>query len=154
MRCATGPCSAAPAPTASPVRTVDYTSVKLIHLGAVALSFAGFFARGLGAIRGAAWTRSRAARTLPHVVDTVLLASAIALAWMLRVSPLEAPWLAAKIGALVLYIGLGMVALRSATPSRLRIAAYAAALATFLYIVSVAVSKDPAGYLAWLPRGL
>jgi uncharacterized membrane protein SirB2 len=133
---------------------LDYASVKLIHQGAVALSLAGFFARGLGALRGAAWTRSRAARTLPHVVDTVLLASAIALAWMLRLSPLEAPWLLAKIVALVLYIGLGMVALRAGTPFKLRIAAFAAALATFLYIVSVAVSKDPAGYLGWFQRAL
>jgi uncharacterized membrane protein SirB2 len=133
---------------------VDYQNVKLIHQGAVALSFAGFFARGLGALRGAAWIRSRAARTLPHVVDTVLLVSAIALAWMLRISPLAAPWLLAKIVALVLYIGLGMLALRPATPRALRITAYVAALATFLYIVSVALSKDPGGYLPWLQRGL
>jgi uncharacterized membrane protein SirB2 len=133
---------------------VDYASLKLIHQGAVALSFAGFFARGLGALRGAAWIRSRAARTLPHVVDTVLLVSAIALAWMLRLSLLEAPWLLAKIIALVVYVGLGVLALRPGTPRELRTAAYVAALATFIYIVSVALSKDPAGFLPWLRRGL
>jgi len=133
---------------------VDYASLKLIHQGAVALSFVGFFARGLGALRGAAWIRSRAARTLPHIVDTVLLVSAIALAWMLRLSLLEAPWLLAKIIALVVYVGLGMLALRPETPRELRIAAYVAALATFLYIVSVALSKDPGGYLPPLRRWL
>jgi uncharacterized membrane protein SirB2 len=134
----------------SPVRAMDYTTVKFIHQSAVVVSFAGFFARGIGALREAAWVRGRAARRLPHLVDTVLLASAIALAWMLRLSPLDAPWLLAKIIGLLLYIGLGMLALKPLRPAPLRVTAFVAALVTFAYIVSVAVSKDPAGLLAWI----
>ena len=37
------------------------------------------------------------AKTLPHLVDTVLLLSALTLAWMLRLTPGNAPWLLAKI---------------------------------------------------------
>ena len=48
---------------------MDYALIKTVHQGAVALSVAGFFARGAAALAGAAWVRSRAARTLPHVVD-------------------------------------------------------------------------------------
>ena len=129
---------------------MDYATVKLIHQGAVAVSFTGFFARGLGSLSGARWVRERAARTLPHIVDTVLLVSAIALAWMLRLSPLQAPWLLAKIVGLVLYIALGMLALRPGRPDAVRVGAFVAALATFGYIVSVALSKDPAGFLAWI----
>src|SRR5262252_4783429 len=114
---------------------MDYATVKLIHQGAVAVSIMGFFARGLGSLRGARWVRERAARTLPHIVDTVLLVSAIALAWMLRLSPLQAPWL---------------LALRPGRPDAVRVGAFVAALATFGYIVSVALSKDPAGFLAWI----
>jgi uncharacterized membrane protein SirB2 len=81
-------------------------------------------------------------------VDTVLLASAVALAYSLRLSPATAPWLLAKVVGLVAYIGLGTVALRFGRTRTTRIAAWAAALLVFGYIVSVAVSKDPRGPLA------
>jgi uncharacterized membrane protein SirB2 len=126
---------------------VDYALVKAVHVGAVVLSAAGFVARGLGALRGAAWVRGRAARTLPHVVDTVLLASALALAWMLGITPAGAPWLAAKIGGLLAYIALGMVALRPGRPTGVRAAAWVGALAVLGWIVSVAITKRPAGWL-------
>jgi uncharacterized membrane protein SirB2 len=125
-----------------------YATVKMIHMSAVGVSFCGFFARGIGTLRGATWARGRTARTLPHVVDTVLLASAIALAWMLRLNPLETPWLLAKIVGLVVYIGLGMVTLRPGRPAAVRTGAWVAALLVFVYIVSVAVTKHPAGVLA------
>ena len=131
---------------------MDYATLKLVHQGAVALSLAGFAARGLGSFAGAAWVQGRAARRLPHVIDSVLLLSALGLAWMLRLSPLEAPWLLAKLIALLAYIGLGVLALRPGRPLAFRVAAWLAALAAFGYIVSVAISKDPAGYFAWLLR--
>lgn len=127
---------------------MDYPAVKLIHQGAVTLSIAGFLARGAGSLSGAAWVRSRCARTLPHLVDTVLLASAIALAWTLRLNPLETPWLAAKIVGLLVYIGLGMVALKPTRPRAVRAAAWLAALACFAQIVATALTKSPLGLLA------
>jgi len=127
---------------------VDYLAVKLIHQGAVTLSIAGFLARGAGSLSGAAWVRSRTARTLPHLVDTVLLASAIALAWTLRLNPLETPWLAAKIAGLLAYIGLGMVALKPARPRAVRALAWLAALLCFAQIVATALTKNPLGLLA------
>lgn len=127
---------------------MDYATFKLIHQGAVALSITGFFARGAGALAGAAWARGRVARTLPHIVDTVLLLSAIALAWMLRLNPMDTPWLAAKIAGLLAYIGLGMVALKPGRPLALRAAAWIAALLCFAQIVATAISKDPLGLLA------
>lgn len=129
---------------------MDYALVKLLHQTAVALSATGFAARGLGALAGAGWVRSRLARSLPHVIDTVLLGSALALAWLLRLNPLHTPWLAAKIVGLLAYIGLGMLALRPGRPRPQRAAAGLAALAVLGYIVSVAISKQPAGFFAWL----
>lgn len=125
-----------------------YATIKLVHMTAVAVSFAGFFARGAGMLRGASWVRGRLARTLPHVVDTVLLASAIALAWMLRLNPLDAPWLAAKIVGLLIYIWLGMLALRPGRSPVVRGSAWVAALVVFGYIVAVAWTKSPAGFFA------
>ena len=89
-----------------------YAVLKAIHVGAVALSGAGFFARGLGMLAGARWVHGRLARVAPHLVDTTLLVSAVALAWTLRVSPLTDAWLAAKLIGLLAYVGLGLVALR------------------------------------------
>jgi uncharacterized membrane protein SirB2 len=127
---------------------VDYLMLKAVHQTAVVVSFCGFAARGGGALAGAAWTTHRVAKTLPHVVDTVLLASALAMAWMLRLNPAQAPWLMAKIVGLLLYIGLGVIALRPATPRRVRAAAWVGALLVFAWIVSVALTKRPAGFLA------
>ncbi|HET7863260.1 MAG TPA: SirB2 family protein [Burkholderiaceae bacterium] len=126
---------------------MDYFTVKTLHQTAVALSFTGFFARGCGALLGATWVRSRAAKTVPHVVDTVLLASAITLAWMLQLNPLSTPWLLAKIVALLVYIVLGAVALREGRSRPARAAAWVAALLTFGYIVSVAITKSPLGFI-------
>lgn len=127
---------------------MDYTTIKLIHQSAVTLSFAGFLARGVGMLRDASWIRHRIAKTLPHLVDTVLIVSAIALAWMLRLTPTKAPWIAAKIGGLVLYIALGLVALRFGRTKTVRAGAWIAAMLTFAWIVSVAITKDPRGFLA------
>ena len=132
---------------------MDYALIKAVHQGAVALSVAGFFARGAAALAGAGWVRSRLARTLPHIVDSVLLASALALAWMLRLTPGNAPWLTAKIVGLLAYIGLGVVALRPGRPMPVRAAAWVAALAVVGWIVSVALLKDPRGFFASIPGG-
>jgi uncharacterized membrane protein SirB2 len=127
---------------------MNYLAIRTVHESAVALSIAGFFLRGAAGLAGAAWVRGRAARTVPHVVDTVLLASAIALAWMLGITPFTAPWLMAKVLGLLAYIGLGVVALRPSNPRSVRAVAWLAALATAGWIVSVAITKDPAGFLA------
>lgn len=127
---------------------MDYFTLKLIHQTAVALSFCGFFARGAGSLAGAAWVRGRAARSLPHLVDSVLLLSALTLAFMLRLDPVNAPWLLAKLTALMVYIGLGIVALRPSFPLRTRAIAWVAALLTFGYMVSAAITKSPLGVFA------
>jgi uncharacterized membrane protein SirB2 len=127
---------------------MDYAAWKLLHQITAALSLAGFVARGLGSFAQAAWARHRVTRTAPHVVDTLLLLSALVMAWMLRLTPTTAPWLVAKIAGLLLYIALGMLALRPGRPLALRITAWVAALVVFGWIVSVAITKQPLGLLA------
>lgn len=126
---------------------MDYFTLKMIHQTAVALSVTGFFARGLASLLGANWVHGRLAKTLPHLVDSVLLISALLLAWMLRLTPDSAPWLMAKIAGLLLYIALGVVALRHGRPAAVRGTAWIAALATYAWIVSVAITKNPLGFL-------
>ena len=124
--------------------------LKLVHQTAVALSISGFLARGFAALAGAAWVRGRLARTLPHAVDTMLLASALGLAWELRLNPLTTPWLLAKIVELPLYIALGMVALKPGLPRAVRGAALIGALLCFAQIVASAITKSAVGLLAWI----
>lgn len=129
---------------------MDYFTVKLIHQSAVALSITGFAIRGAASLMGARWVSSRAAKTLPHLVDSVLLLSALTLAGMLHLSPERAPWLMAKIAGLLLYIVLGVVALKPGRPMAVRASAWVAALVVVGWIVSVAVTKSPLGFLAAL----
>lgn len=129
---------------------MTFAEIKLIHETAAAISIIGFIARGAGMLGGARWLARRSVKTLPHVVDTVLLASAITLAWELRLSPLATPWLAAKIVGLVVYIVVGMFALRLGRTRAVRATAFVAAVVVFAWIVSVAFTKDPRGFLVWL----
>lgn len=128
----------------------NYTVLKLVHQTAVVLSITGFVARGAASLEGAGWVRGRWARTVPHVVDTVLLLSALALLWTLRMRPDQAPWLLAKLIGLVAYVGLGVVALRPGRPRSVRAAAFASALVVVAWIVSVAFTKNPLGFFAVL----
>ena len=92
--------------------------------------------------------RRRAARVLPHVIDTALLVSGIGLAWTLRLNPLATPWLLAKIVLLLIYIGLGIVALRGGLPRSVRLLAFAAALLCVAQIAAMALTKQLAGLMA------
>ena len=88
-------------------------------------------------------------RIIPHIVDTVLLASAIWLAWSLGLGPFSHGWILAKITGLVAYIVLGTIALRRGRTRGVRTAAFVAALAVAGYIVTVAVTRNALGPLAW-----
>ena len=121
---------------------MDYLLLKLTHVACVVLSYGGFLLRGVWMIRDSRMLERRWVRVLPHVVDTVLLASAIGLAAMLKQYPLAEPWLTAKVVALLLYIGLGMVALRYGTTRSIRTGAWIAAQGVFLYIVAVALTRN------------
>ena len=129
---------------------MDYLALKLIHQSAVALSLSGFMIRGAACLSGAAWVKTRLAKTLPHIVDTVLLISALWLAWVLGATPANSPWLLAKILGLFVYIGLGIVALRAGLSKKVRASAWLAALGVAGWMVSVAITKMPMGCLrAW-----
>jgi uncharacterized membrane protein SirB2 len=123
---------------------MDIALIKTIHVGCAALSIAGFGLRAAGKLLDAAWVKGKIARIAPHVVDTVLLASALLLAYQLGFAPWRDGWLAAKILALFGYIGLGLYGMRFARTRRQRFIAFLLAVMMFLYIVAVART-----HLAW-----
>jgi uncharacterized membrane protein SirB2 len=130
-----------------------FQSLKLLHVSSAFLSIAGFGLRGYWMARDNPLLQHRAAKVLPHIIDTLLLSSAIAMLVYLQLSPLAQPWLYVKIIALLLYIGLGMVALRFGRTKKIKVSAWLSALLTAGYIVSVAYSKSPWGFLAPLVAG-
>ncbi len=105
--------------------------------------------RGFWMVKDNLLLQHRVAKTLPHIIDTLLLGSAVGMLIVMQVSPFATPWLAAKLLALLLYIVLGMIALRFGRTRTQRVTAYFAALLTALYIVSVAISKSPLGLLGY-----
>jgi uncharacterized membrane protein SirB2 len=92
--------------------------------------------RGLDPARG--WLR-----VTPHVVDTLLLAAGIALAFIIHQYPFVNAWLTAKLLALIAYIVAGHIAVRRARSVRDKLTAWLTGLALVLYIFAVAFTKDP-----------
>lgn len=126
---------------------MDFTVLKMIHVTTVALSYALFFVRGIWMINGSPRLNERWVRIVPHVNDTLLLAAAIWMTILIHQYPGTHAWLTAKVAGLLVYIGLGTLALKRGRTRRARIAAWLAAQAVFFYIVAVALARNP---LPWL----
>ena len=122
---------------------MPYIALKHLHVTFVVLSGLLFLVRGIWMLRGSPRLAQRWVRIVPHIVDTLLLASAIGLAVVSHQYPGQMPWLTAKVIGLVAYIVLGTVALKRGRTQGVRTAAFVGALACFAYIVAVAVTKNP-----------
>ncbi len=121
---------------------------KFVHVTCVAVSGAGFLLRGIWMLQDSPRRHARWVRVAPHVVDSLLLASAIGLVVGLEQYPFVHAWLTAKVLGLVAYIGLGMLALHYGPSRGLRALALVAALAVFAYIVAVALTHRAAPWSA------
>ncbi len=112
------------------------------HLAAVTLSLLGFIVRGILMLSGSPLLWSKFTKVTPHIVDTVLLGSGIALIFATGFYPTEQPWLMGKILALVLYIILGTIALKRGKTIAIRLIAGILALAVFALMVLMAMSRQ------------
>ena len=123
-----------------------YLILKHVHVTCVALSGLGFCLRGAWMLAGSPLLARRWVGVVPHVVDTVLLGSAIAMAVMSSQYPFVQGWLTAKFFGLLAYILCGTVALKRGETPRQRALFLILALAAFAYIVSVALTRNPVPY--------
>ncbi len=121
---------------------MDYLAVRHMHMGFAALSGVFFLVRGLWMLRASPLLQQRWVRIAPHLIDTLLLGSALFLAFVSGQHPFAQPWLGAKVCALVLYIVLGTIALKRGRTPTIRALAFGAAVLTFAYIVAVAVTRQ------------
>ncbi len=125
-----------------------YLQIRNLHIACAMLSITLFVFRGGLMLTGSPLLRTTMLRYAPHLVDTVLLISALMLTTIIRQYPFVQGWLTLKVLLLVAYIVLGSIALKRGRTRRIRIVAFVAALATVLYLFSVARAHDPAGVFA------
>ncbi|MDP1928656.1 MAG: SirB2 family protein [Thiobacillus sp.] len=124
-----------------------FSLLRQLHLSTIALTLALFILRGVWMMRESPQLQARWVRIVPHLNDSLLLASGISLAVLTRQYPLVNGWLSAKLFALILYIVLGTIALKRGRTRGQRIAAWFAALLVFGYMVAVAITRDPAFFV-------
>jgi len=117
--------------------------LKDVHVIAALVSISGFTVRGVWSIIGSDKLQKRWVKVVPHINDTVFLLSGIALAIQIQQYPFVNTWLTVKVLGLLVYILLGMVALRFASTSRVKALAFLSAITIFIYIALVALTKNP-----------
>ena len=114
-----------------------------LHQALAALTIAGFLLRAYWMLRSSPLLQHRLTRIAPHVIDTLFLATGIALIVQLNLAVLQNHWLVAKFAGLIVYIVLGAIALRYGRNRPIRLAAFVGALVAFAYVVNTALSKSP-----------
>lgn len=122
---------------------MSFLALKYLHLTCVALSGLGFCLRGWWMLSESPMLRHRLVKTLPHLVDTLLLGSALAMAWLSSQYPFAQGWLTAKFFGLLAYIVFGTFALKRGKTKGMRAMFFGMALLSYAYIVSVALTRNP-----------
>lgn len=120
-----------------------YLILKHTHLTLVGLSIVLFLIRALCMYAWPGVLKARWLRIAPHVIDTLLLLSAVGLMVTIAQYPLTHGWLTAKVLGLVAYIGFGTVALKRGRTLQIRTLALLAALASVGYVLAVAITRSP-----------
>lgn len=116
--------------------------LKVIHISCAVISISGFFYRGLLKLYSPQQLQNKWLKIGPHIIDTLLLASALTLMVQLSLYPSTQPWILAKLLLLVLYIALGLMTLRFAKTRRQILVSFVLAILCFAYIVAVALTRQ------------
>jgi uncharacterized membrane protein SirB2 len=116
--------------------------VKDLHQLLAVLTISGFILRSYWMLRESSLLRHPVTRILPHVIDTLFLATGIFLVLQLNLAVLQNHWLLAKFAGLFVYILLGAIALRHGRSLQIRLVAFGGALLAFAYVVNTAISKS------------
>ena len=126
-----------------------YPQIKSLHVILVLASGALFSLRGGAAVAGARWPYASWLKWGSVTLDTFLLTSAAMLATILPRAMFANGWLAAKLVLLVVYVVLGVMAMRGTRGRAARLSFYLAALAVFACMLGIARMHSPWGW--WAP---
>lgn len=122
---------------------MSYIAVKHLHVTFAALSGILFFLRGIWMLGESSLLQQKWVKIVPHVIDTLLLGSALVMVFWSGQYPFVQGWLTAKVLALIAYIVLGTIALKRGKTKQVRVTAFIAALVVFAYIIKVALTRQP-----------
>lgn len=120
---------------------MSYLAIKHIHITCAVLSGSLFLMRGYWMLVESDRLQRRWVKVVPHIVDTLLLTSALIMVFWSGQYPFVQSWLTAKVIALIVYIALGTIALKRGKTKAVRSGALIAAIVAFAYIVSVALTR-------------
>ncbi|SNY53449.1 Uncharacterized membrane protein SirB2 [Arsukibacterium tuosuense] len=119
-----------------------YMAFKHLHLLMVVLSVILLFIRFGMMLKGSPLLQTKLLKVGPHLVDTLLILSAIALMLTINQYPFVNSWLTEKFIALLAYIALAVMALRGRTIA-IRWLCFLGSLGWLGLMVRVALSKQP-----------
>jgi len=126
-----------------------YPQIKQFHIFVALLSGSLFALRGAFVIAGARWPNALPVKWLSYTVDTALLTAAMMLLTILPGAMFANGWLTLKVALVVVYIVLGVFALKRARTPRSRRGFYLAALLVYFAIYSIARAHHPLGLFTY-----
>jgi uncharacterized membrane protein SirB2 len=122
-----------------------YPQIKHAHIGLALLSGGLFALRGVLLLSGLRWPNAAPVRYTSYTIDTALLTAAMMLLTILPGALYANGWLTVKIALLVVYVVLGVFALRRGRTWRVRAVCYVAALLAFAQMYFIARMHHPLG---------
>jgi len=123
-----------------------YLEIKTFHITTVIISVSLYIYRFLRYyISTTNKPQPHWLKYLPHINDTLLFSSGITLIYITKFIPFtdSAPWLSAKLIAVILYIICGFKSMNNSTKRRNRIFFFLASIGWLLVIITLAINKPP-----------
>ena len=128
---------------------MNYLLLKYIHILSIAASFALLFIRGVWLLQSYPPAQERWVKILPHIVDAVLLLSAMGMLYV-HAAAGKGDWMSVKLGCIVVYAAALVFLTKFARNLVQKLAAWLTASLVFLFITSVSVLHNPQGILLLL----
>lgn len=119
-----------------------YTLFKHLHLTAIGLSVLLFLFRFVLLTLQSPMLQKKWLKILPHIVDTLLLVSAISLMVLIQQYPFVDAWVTEKLLGLVMYIFMVTLALKPSNNKFIRFVGLIGAISWIAFAGMVAVSKQ------------
>ena len=120
-----------------------YLILKNTHITLALLSLTLFTVRAVWSVNASPQLQQTWVKIVPHIIDTLLLASALYLMVASHQYPFADNWLTAKLIALVAYIGTGTYAIKRGLTAGIRLLFSLISVAIFCYILAVAITHSP-----------
>ncbi len=119
-----------------------YMALKHSHMLFATLSILLLVVRFGLSFTSSTLLQSKFLKIVPHVIDTLLLLSAVWLMMTLSQYPFSSPWLTEKVIGVAAYIASGYMALKGRTTA-LRVIAFLGAIGWLALVVRLAITKTP-----------